>query len=317
MPIIGGVVASVTPLTERITEFRVQSAGETPLPPFEPGAHIRVSLPEGGDRAYSLIRTGPVAEPLTEYRIAVQLEPDGDGGSRYMHGLKPGDRIEFASPKNDFPLDASQPAVLLAGGIGVTPLISMATQLTEAGQDFDFHYAARSAALMAYPQALAEQFGPRFHSHFDDQPGNALDLGAVIDSVGKDRHLYICGPRGLIDVAKASAEAAGIPASRIHIELFDNAAQQDGDTAFEVELSSTGQVFTVAPDQSIIEALEAGGVDVLYDCQRGDCGICQCDVISGTPDHRDVVLSEDERASGKVMQICVSRAKSPRLVLDL
>lgn len=317
MPSIGGVIASVTPLTERIAEFRIQAADGTALPPFEPGAHIRVSLPGGGDRAYSLIRTEPLEEYLSEYLIAVQLEPEGEGGSHYMHGLKPGDRIDFAAPKNDFPLDLSAPAVLLAGGIGVTPLISMAARLIEAGLEFDFHYAARSAALMAYPEALAERFGPRFYTHFDDQPENALDMDTVIASVGNDRHLYICGPRGLIDAAKARAEAAGIPAARIHIELFDNAAQQEGDTEFEIELASTGQVFTVAPDQSIIEALEAGGVDVLYDCQRGDCGICQCEVISGTPDHRDVVLSEDERASGKVMQICVSRAKSPRLVLDL
>ena len=121
----------------------------------------------------------------------------------------------------------------------------------------------------------------------------------------------------MIDATKAQAEAAGIAAERIHFELFDAPQEQEGDSAFEVELASSGEVFTIPPGQSIIDVLEAGGVDVMYDCQRGDCGICQCDVLSGTPDHRDVVLSEAERAAGNVMQICVSRAKSPRLVLDI
>ena len=125
----------------------------------------------------------------------------------------------------------------------------------------------------------------------------------------------------MIDAARACAETAGIDGSRVHIELFDNAAasatEEGGDDAFEVEVASTGQVFNVAPGQSIIEALEAGGVDLIYDCQRGDCGICQTDVVSGDPDHRDVVLSDDERSGGKVMQICVSRAKTARLVLDI
>ena len=175
----------------------------------------------------------------------------------------------------------------------------------------------RSADLMAYRDVLLSKFGDNLHLHCDDDPASALDLDRAVAGIPPDAHVYICGPKGLIDAAKARAEAAGIAAERIHFELFDAPQEQAGDTAFEVEVASTGAVFTVAPGQSIIEALEAGGIDVMYDCQRGDCGICQCDVISGTPDHRDVVLSEAERAAGNVMQICVSRAKSPRLVLDI
>jgi vanillate O-demethylase ferredoxin subunit len=169
--------------------------------------------------------------------------------------------------------------------------------------------------MMAYADALADSLGDALHLHCDDD-SSAMDMDAVIGTLG-DAHLYVCGPRGMIDAARARADAAGIPADRVHVELFDNAAQAAGDTAFEVEIASSGEVITVAPDQSIIQALEAAGHDLIYDCQRGDCGICQTDVISGTPDHRDVVLSEAERAAGKVMQICVSRAKSARLVLDL
>uniref|UniRef100_UPI0030DCBA05 flavin reductase family protein n=1 Tax=uncultured Sulfitobacter sp. TaxID=191468 RepID=UPI0030DCBA05 len=207
-------------------------------------------------------------------------------------------------------------AVLLAGGIGITPMISMATTLKAAGQAFDFHYSGRSAPLMAYRDTLRETFGDALHLHCDDDD-SALNLDAVISSAGAVAHLYVCGPKGLIEAVKAKAEAAGIAANRIHFELFDAPQEQAGDSAFEVELASSGEVFTIPPGQSIIDVLEAGGVDVMYDCQRGDCGICQCDVISGTPDHRDVVLSEAERAAGNVMQICVSRAKSPRLVLDI
>ena len=306
-------VSRIAPLAPRIAEFTLTAAG---LPPFSPGAHIRVHLPDGDTRAYSLIRTAPLPEAPASYTIAVQCEDAGKGGSRFMHGLKEGDTLAFDAPKCDFPLDSSAPAVLLAGGIGITPLISMATALDEAGQDFAFHYAGRSRDALAYRDTLTERFGDRLHLHLDDEPNNALNLEQITANLGV-AHLYVCGPRGMIDATKTRAEAAGVPSDRVHFELFDAPAPVQGDTAFEVELSSTGQVFTVAPGQSIIEALEAGGVDVLYDCQRGDCGICQCGVLDGIPDHRDVVLSADERAAGNVMQICVSRAKSPRLVLDL
>jgi vanillate O-demethylase ferredoxin subunit len=168
---------------------------------------------------------------------------------------------------------------------------------------------------MAYRDDLGGLCGDALHLHEDDGPAR-LDLDAVIADLG-DAHLYVCGPRGLIDAARDKAEAAGVPRARVHFELFDSPEEQAGDTAFEVEIASTGEVHVVPPGSSIIEVLEAAGLDVMYDCQRGDCGICQTDVISGEPDHRDVVLSEDERTGGKVMQICVSRAKSPRLVLDL
>ncbi|RMF36600.1 MAG: oxidoreductase, partial [Alphaproteobacteria bacterium] len=194
------------------------------------------------------------------------------------------------------------------------PLISMASALAESGRPFTFHYAGRSAGVMAWLERLGALFGPALAPHFDDR--TPIDLQAVA-AAARDHALYICGPKGMIDATRAAAEAAGIPPERIHVELFTTPASSSGDTAFEVELASDGRVIPVAPGQSIIEALEQAGVDLIYDCQRGDCGICQTGVISGIPDHRDVVLSEAERASGKVMQICVSRAKSPRLVLDI
>ena len=163
-------------------------------------------------------------------------------------------------------------------------------------------------------KALAEKLGEAFTLHCDDAD-SALDLDAVIATLG-DAHLYVCGPRGMIDAARATADAAGFPTGRIHFELFEAAPPPAADAAFEVQINA-GSVFTIPPGKSIIEVLEENDVDVMYDCQRGDCGICQCDVLEGEPDHRDVVLSEAERAAGDVMQICVSRAKSARLVLDI
>ncbi len=313
---INAIVREVTALTERISEFRIAAADGAALPVWEAGAHVLFDLTDGDTRAYSLIAFEPIPELPEEYRIAVQREPEGKGGSTHMHGLKPGAKITCAAPKNDFPLTPDAPAVLLAGGIGITPMISMATCLKDAGQTFKFHYSGRSARVMAYCEVLQDAFGDNLHLHCDDD-ASSLNLNAVIADLTPGAHLYVCGPKGLIEATKAKAEAAGIAAGRVHFELFDAPLEREGDSAFEVELASSGEVFTIPPGQSIIDVLEAGGVDVMYDCKRGDCGICQCDVISGTPDHRDVVLSEAERAAGNVIQICVSRAKSPRLVLDI
>ncbi|MEY8840150.1 2Fe-2S iron-sulfur cluster-binding protein, partial [Cribrihabitans sp. XS_ASV171] len=279
-------------------------------------AHMRVKLPDGGDRAYSLIHFGAVPGLPDDYRIAVQLEEESTGGSSFMHGLEVGQEVTASAPKCDFPVTPDAPAVLLAGGIGITPMISMAAELKSAGTPVELHYAVRSRALMAYGEELTDHLGEALHLHCDDDD-SALELDALIADLGA-RHFYICGPRGLIDAARAKAEAAGVPADRVHVELFDYAsAGAAGDEAFEVEIASTGEVVQVPADKTIIEALEEAGHDLIYDCQRGDCGICQTDVLEGVPDHRDVVLSEEERASGKIMQICVSRAKTPRLKLDL
>ncbi|SDD17380.1 PDR/VanB family oxidoreductase [Ruegeria marina] len=305
-------IAQKLAVTKRISAFTLVAAGGEPLPTYTPGAHIDVSTPSG-PRSYSLI-DWPGDTPGS-YTIAVQREDEGGGGSRAMHALSEGDRVAATEPGNDFELRSEdKPVALLAGGIGVTPLISMASALRAQARPFVFHYAGRSAEAMAWLDRLSDDFGPGFHAHFDDTA--PLDMTALM--AGLSGHaLYVCGPRGMIEAARAAAEAAGIAPADIHVELFTTAAPAAGDSAFEVEIASTGQVIPVDAGQTIIEALEEAGLDPLYDCQRGDCGICQTGVISGTPDHRDVVLSQAERDSGKVMQICVSRALSARLVLDM
>ena len=309
-------IAALRDETDRIRVFDLIARDGGSLPSYTPGAHLDFDLGDLGTRSYSLIDWPDDEDTTHHYQIAVQREDDGDGGSKRMHSLAVGDVVAAKGPENDFELtDHTGPVVLFAGGIGVTPLISMATHLMRTGRSFTFVYTARSRDVMGFSTLLDSHFGSALRLHFDDT--DPLDLGTLMADFAPDTHLYICGPRGMIDAARTAATTIGLPETQIRVELFSNTATAIGDTSFEVEISSTGQVFDIPPGQSIIEVLEDAGVDLVYDCQRGDCGICQTDVISGIPDHRDVVLTQAERESGKLMQICVSRAISPRLVLDL
>lgn len=312
------VVQRVEDAGELIREIELASADGAGLPGYEPGAHIEVALPGDRHNAYSLIDfSGTAASPQT-YILGVRLEDEGTGGSRFMHGLKPGDEITATGPKNHFPLDGGDgPVLLLAGGIGVTPLIAMATALSAGSRDFRMVYASRSAAAAAFADRLSTSHGDRISLHHDDQAGGPVPVADLVNAADAATNIYVCGPKPMIDATRAAMEAAGRPEVQFHAELFENTSHQSGDKPFEVEVASTGQVVNVPADKTIIEALEEAGVDLIYDCQRGDCGICQTDVLEGTPDHRDVVLSKEERDSGKVMQICVSRALTDRLKLDL
>ena len=289
------------------------------VPRWRAGAHIRVALPNGGDRPYSLMTLPGLPEGALA--LGVLREEVSTGGSQFMHALKIGDVVKASMPVNNFHLhEGTAPALLFAGGIGVTPILSMAAELTARANPFRLHYAGRTQGLLAFLPHLREICAKGLSKDLSihcDNDASRLDIAAALGDAAANSHIYVCGPAGLIEAVKAAALAVGVPADRIHYELFK--AEQPGspDRPFEVELKSTGQVVTVTAGQTIIQALEAAGLDVLYDCQRGDCGICQCGVISGTPDHRDVILSDDEKASNKIMQICVSRAKSQRLVLDL
>lgn len=288
------------------------------LPGWTPGAHVEVALPDGDLRPYSLVDLDGTAAAPRRYVLGVLREEGGRGGSRQMHALQPGDTVRVTPPKNSFALaDGPEPALLIAGGIGITPILSMARALRDAGRPYLMVHAARSAAAMAFADHLRDIHGAALRLHHDDTAGGPLALAPLMAEAAPGTHLYVCGPRPMIEAARETAATAGFTPDRIHFELFETTGAQDGDAPFEVELASSGQVFTIAPGKTIIEVLEAEGIDLMYDCQRGDCGICQTEVLEGVPDHRDVVLTEAERAAGKLMQICVSRARSARLKLDL
>lgn len=318
-------VAEARMLNPLIRLLRLQASDGAPLPGWTPGAHIqvRVSLPDGTQdwRHYSLIdlEGDPTAQQApTQYTIAVRLEETGRGGSRHMHqGVQPGQSIEVQPPKNDFPLQAAPGVVLAAGGIGITPLASMAAACKLQQQPVRMVYAGRDRAHMAFLDELQTLLGDALQVHADDERGAPLDAQALIASCQPGEHLYVCGPQVMLDAVLAAADAQGFARDRIHFELFTAAATEEGDQPFEIVLAQSGQTLTVGADQTILGCLIENGHDPIFDCQRGECGVCAVNVIEGEIDHRDYVLSQMEKDAGNVIQICISRAKGKRLVLDM
>jgi ferredoxin-NADP reductase len=315
------VVSQVEALTPRIREFVLARPNNAPMPGWAAGAHIDVHLSDVGRRSYSLIETTSpraAAEHPTAYRIAVLLESKSRGGSAYMHGLKAGDRLTISSPANNFPLGTGTSDVaLVAGGIGVTPLLAMACELSVAKRSFSFHYAGRSRAELAFLGEIERLTSASATIHADDEAGRLFDLEGLMTRLATDVPLYLCGPLPMIEAAIALAKRMNWPQGRLHFEILTAPEEKAGDASFEVELKSNGRVYEIPAGKTILDVLIDAGEDPMHDCKRGDCGICQTAVIEGVPDHRDYILSDSEKASNKVMQICVSRAKSKRLVLDL
>lgn len=314
-------VIDISEETPAIRALRLARPEGRPLPSWEPGAHLKVHMPFGGERCYSLVND--TADPRAgidpaSYRIGVRLDAAGQGGSAFMHALRRDDRVTVAGPDNDFPLEPeSGEVVLLAGGIGVTPILSMAAALSAAGRSYRFIFAGRRRAEMAFLTEAQAIAGERLAIHADDEAGGLFDVAGLVRRLVAGERLYVCGPRPMIDAAIAAAKTERWEAGRLRFELFSAAAPVPDDGAFEVMLKSSGARYQVPRDKSILEVLIEAGVDPLHDCKRGECGICQVAVLEGVPDHRDYVLSDAERAANKLMQICVSRSKTPLLVLDL
>lgn len=296
------------------------------LPGFTAGAHLRVqvTLPDGSTdwRHYSLINfsTEPGAtDAPREYVIAVRLEDEGRGGSRFMHErVQVGDTLAIEAPKNEFPLRALDcRAVLIAGGIGITPITSMAAQRKAEGRPVRLHYAGRSRSLMAFVPELQQLLGEDLMLHADDEAGGPLNIDAVLDACTDDDQLYVCGPKAMLDIVLAKTQVRGWTHERVHFELFTTPIFEAGDKPIEVVLAQSGRTVTVPANRTILDCLIDLGLDPLFDCKRGECGVCSTPVIEGEVDHRDYFLSDAEKRSNKVMQICVSRACGARLVLDL
>ncbi|MBS0440423.1 MAG: oxidoreductase [Proteobacteria bacterium] len=304
---------------EDICSLELVSADGAPLPAFAAGSHVDVQLPGGPTRQYSLCN-----DPAETHRylIAVLRDPRSRGGSAAVHErVNVGDTLVISAPKNHFALahDASS-HLLLAGGIGVTPLLCMAERLAHAGADFEMHYCTRSPARTAFRQRIAASaFAARVAFHFDDgEAAQKLDIAALLAAPRAGRHLYVCGPKGFMDAVLGSARAQGWPQAQIHYEFFGaDAAPAAGDGGFEVMLASSGRVIKVAPDRSVVQALAEAGVSVATSCEQGVCGTCLTRVIEGEPDHRDLYLTPQEQAANDQFLPCCSRAKSARLVLDL
>jgi vanillate O-demethylase ferredoxin subunit len=317
-------VASVDETTPLIKTFTLEAANRALLPGYEPGAHIQVEIPASGStmalwRSYSLLNFDPSADTRTgvhSYCLGVRREDAGRGGSRFMHQLKVGDTLTVREPVNHFPLAAAPVTLLIAGGIGITPISAMAAQLHAQKRDFVLHYSGRTLEALSYVDQLRAFAGERLVLHADNDPATCLSIDALINAAQVNQPIYLCGPAGMIDAVLAAARRRGWHESDLHYELFTEVTPQAGDTAFEVQIKSTGAVFTVPPDKSVLDVLLEHNVDVMYDCKSGYCGLCTTKVVSGEIDHRDSYLSEKEYAAGKLMQVCVSRCKGDRLVLD-
>lgn len=288
-----------------------------PLPPFDPGAHLEIELPNGLVRHYSLTND---SNERDRYLVGVGRVSGGRGGSLFVHqALRRGMRLTV-HVRNNFGLDPeSRRFLFIGGGIGITPIMSMIRWCEANGRQWRLVYACRSAQRAAFYETL-RGFGERVHFHFDDDAGCVLDVGPWLSSVAEHEHVYCCGPGPLMGAVKR--QSAHLPIRNVHFEHF-SAPTGDIRTPslqarpFKVTLRKSGKTFAVAADQSILEALEDGGVCVPFACREGTCGTCELGVCAGEIDHRDHVLTEDERLSGKSMMVCVSRARSSELVLDL
>ncbi|WP_053662603.1 PDR/VanB family oxidoreductase [Streptomyces sp. MMG1121] len=279
------------------------------LPAWEPGAHVDLLLGPALARQYSLC-----SDPAdrSAWRIAVLRERTGRGGSAHVHEeLGEGGKVRVRGPRNRFPLEPAPRYRFVAGGIGVTPLLPMLAAAEAAGAAWSLLYGGRSRASMAFAGELA-RYGDRVTLAPQDETG-LLDLAPVLDDVPDGTLVYCCGPGPLLDAVEERC-----PAGRLRVERFQPMPQRAGpDEQFEVVLARSGRALTVAPEVSVLDAVRAAGVEVLYSCTEGTCGTCETEVLEGSPDHRDSVLSEEERAAGDTMMICVSRCRGARLVLDL
>lgn len=289
-----------------------------PLPAFTAGAHIDVHLPGSLIRQYSLC--SDPREP-SSYRLAVLRDRESRGGSIAVHEtLRPGTALTISVPRNHFPLaPTTHHAVLVGGGIGITPMIAMAWELHAAGRPFELHYCARSRAQAALLQELADApWVDRVTLHFDDE-GSQLTPREVFERAPAGRHMYVCGPAGFMDWVMGEARAAGLTPDQIHREYFTAPvhACNTPDTSFEVVAKASGKTVRVAPDQTILEALRGVGIKVPVSCEEGVCGTCLCNVLEGEPDHRDAYLTDEEKADNDQILVCCSRARSSHLVLDI
>ena len=286
------------------------------LPSFQPGAHVDVHLPNGLVRQYSLTN-GPGLTSV--YRLGVKLEPDSRGGSRYLHdSVREGDTLQLSEPHNNFPLrrDAAR-TVLIAGGIGVTPLLSMAQTLERQGLAWELHYFAQSEGHIAFGEVL-EPLSAGLVKHLGRSPEQTTgELERITHSYETASHVYVCGPGPMIEATRTIAAGSGWPEDAVHFEYFKNETDLDDASSFEVLLAQSGQTLVVGAGRSLLESLRDAGFAMPSSCEQGLCGTCVVTVLEGELDHQDMHFNDSERAAGDKVLTCVSRARSKRIVLDL
>lgn len=305
-------VASRRMLTPSIVELTLVPAGDEGLPDYGPGAHVTVRTPAGAMRRYSLV--GPGENP-DKFVIAVKMEPESRGGSRSMHDeAAVGTELLVELPENDFELKDAPKYLLIAGGIGITPIYAMARHLSKEGKPFNIIYCTRSSEETAYLDELKEEFGGKLKIHHDNgDPDKVYDFWDHF-AEPQNMHVYCCGPKPLMEEIKAIS--GHWPEGRVNFEDFKPVEIiREDDVEFDVELAKSGMTVTVPADRSILEAVRDSGIPTVSSCESGTCGTCKTRLIAGDVDHRDMVLMDEEKDD--YIMICISRARSGNLVIDL
>ncbi|CAG9000609.1 MAG: Carnitine monooxygenase reductase subunit [Candidatus Celerinatantimonas neptuna] len=317
---ISVMVRNVVREAKAVIRIVLGRSDDRPLPAFEAGAHIDVHLPNGLIRQYSLCRLQADAR---FYEIAVLKEPLSRGGSKQVHALNEGDKLMIREPRNHFPLvSLNRKSLLIAGGIGVTPLLTMAQTLAGSGSDFEFHYSAKKPEEAAFYTALKNSsFADKMRFHFSQVSGSGrMDIRRELAKHTAKTELYLCGPTGFIDAALSEARMLGWPDHKLHREFFSAPVAENvmsANKAFTIKIASTGEELFVDADTSIVRVLEEHGVFIPVSCEEGVCGTCKTCVVDGIPEHRDVFLSDQEHREGKLIMVCCSRSKTKILTLDL
>lgn len=311
-------VAAITQVADKVKRFRFERADGRPMPIFSGGSHIIVSMRDGAvlrRNPYSLM--SPPTDP-TGFEISVLRVENSRGGSAFLHEkVKVGDSLTVSQPLNLFPIDIrGRKHIFMAGGIGITPFIAMMDQLDHAGQHFELHYAVRTRTHGAYWRELSEKYGPQRVKVYCDAENLFIPTTAILGSQPLGTHLYVCGPAGMIKGVLGEARKLGWPSQNLHSEEF--LAPPPG-KPFKLNLMKSAKSIEVQSHQSILEAVEAAGIDAPYLCRGGACGQCETNVISctGTLHHNDHYLEPDDKASGRKIMICVSRIDGSELTLDL
>jgi len=310
------VISSRSIEADRIVSLQLTAADGSDLPPFSAGAHIDILVGENLVRQYSLCNN---PRERKTYRLGVLNDENSRGGSKAIHEtFEVGQEISIRSPRNNFELDKTDFAKhFFGGGIGITPLISMAYAVRDGAGLFRMHYSTRSQSATAFQDELETEFTGSINIYHDDAPvEDRLNIDKVMAEISSGEHIYICGPTGYIDFISNAAKTAQISEDRIHIEHFGNDVTQDG-KSFEVVAAKSGKTIIVNEGQTIVDALANSGIELDVSCEQGVCGTCITNVLEGTPDHQDLYLDDDEKASNALIMPCCSRSFTPQIKLDI
>ncbi len=316
-----GQVVSIDMAADSIA--RIAIATDVPTR-TEPGCHVDVRLPGGDIRSYSVVAGAPDGRGVT---LGVRRSPTSRGGSEYMHSLQPGDTVDVTVPMQNFPLRVGAARyVLVAGGVGVTAMVAMGEVLRSLGADYRFVYVGRTRSAMAFLESLTELHGERLEVYVNDE-GGVLDVTELTGGIDSETELYMCGPIRLMDAVRRAWLDLSLPPANLRYETFGSSGWFDPEE-FVVKVPSMGVETTVGTGESLLDALERAGVDMMFDCRKGECGLCQVDVesVDGSIDHRDVFFSEEQKKTSNRLCACVSRVaatpgcprtRKPGLTLNL